>query len=228
MGAVLLAVIHRMIGRDLEERELFHRVLQLEQELTTGGGWQDQIGGVLPGVKDVIAGAGLVPDPRVRTVRPDLLDPRRNGGETLLYYTGIRRLAKDILQHVVGKYLDRETGTMETLGRLRALPPEVAAAMRARDRRRFGRLIDAAWNLNKAIDPGSTTDEIEGILRRIGPFIRGAKLLGAGGGGFLLIVCRSPRDAARARTELESRPPNTLARFFDYEISSRGLTVTVS
>ena len=40
MGAVLLSAISRMIGRPLSRRELFFRVLQLEQELTTGGGWQ--------------------------------------------------------------------------------------------------------------------------------------------------------------------------------------------
>ena len=45
MGAVLLAVIHRVLGRELSPSELFHNVLRLEQKLTTGGGWQDQIGG---------------------------------------------------------------------------------------------------------------------------------------------------------------------------------------
>jgi galactokinase/mevalonate kinase-like predicted kinase len=63
MGAVLAAVINRMIGDRLSERQLFNAVLKLEQELTTGGGWQDQIGGVLPGVKVITSGPGLVPDP---------------------------------------------------------------------------------------------------------------------------------------------------------------------
>ena len=76
MGAVLVAVIRRMIGDRPSERELFHAVLKLEQELTTGGGWQDQIGGVLPGVKVITSGPGLVPDPWIHYVMPDLLDPR--------------------------------------------------------------------------------------------------------------------------------------------------------
>ena len=45
MGAVLTAVIHRVVGRSLTPDALFHAVLRLEQALTTGGGWQDQIGG---------------------------------------------------------------------------------------------------------------------------------------------------------------------------------------
>ena len=228
LGAALLAVIHRMIGRNLSSRELFHNVLRLEQELTTGGGWQDQIGGVVGGVKVIEAEAGLVPDPRVRPVLPDVLDPARNGGTTLLYYTGIRRLAKNILRTVVGNTLDRDRETMATLAELRAFPPKMAEAMSAKDARTFGELIDTAWNLNKRLDPDSTTEVIEEILAKVRPHIRGAKLLGAGGGGFLLMACPSAAAAAAVRRILTAEPPNDLARFFDYSISDEGLAVTVS
>jgi galactokinase/mevalonate kinase-like predicted kinase len=227
MGAVLMAVIHRMLGRRLSPQELFHGVLRLEQELTTGGGWQDQIGGAVGGVKMITAEPGLIPDPRIHFVPPDVLDPIANGGQTLLYYTGIRRLAKNILRFVVGNYLDRDRAAMNTLRQLHAFPPAMANAMSAKDIRAFGELIDLAWNLNKAIDPDSTTDLIEGILARIEPQIHGAKLLGAGGGGFLLIVCKSKEDAATVRKALESEPPNDRARFFDFATSSEGLIVTV-
>jgi len=227
MGAVLLAVIHRLIGRDLTPGELFHKVLQLEQALTTGGGWQDQIGGVLPGVKMITTEPGLVPDPLVHYVPADVLDPRSNGGTTLLYYTGIRRLAKNILRYVVGRYLDRDEATMETLAELHAFPPRMAEAMSRKDVRKFGELIDLAWRLNKRIDPDSTTPEIEAVLARIRRRVHGAKLLGAGGGGFLLIVCRSETDAAAVRATLEKHPPNPRARFFSFDIGDCGLQVTV-
>ena len=108
MGAVLMAVIHRVMGRTLSPAELFHAVLRLEQELTTGGGWQDQIGGAVGGLKLVSTVPGLLPAPTIRYVPADVLDPKLNGGQTLLYYTGITRLAKNILQQVVGRYLDRD------------------------------------------------------------------------------------------------------------------------
>jgi galactokinase/mevalonate kinase-like predicted kinase len=145
----------------------------------------------------------------------------------LLYYTGLRRLAKNILRTVVGNYLDRDAAAMDTLRELHAYPPKMSEAMAAKDMRRFGELIDLAWRLNKRIDPDSTTPVIEGILGRIGKHIWGAKLLGAGGGGFLLIVAKSPRDARTVRRLLEQKPPNARARFFDYEISHEGLNVTV-
>src|SRR5207248_4397538 len=62
MWAVVLAVLHRASGRELSSRELFHATLRLEQALTTGGGWQDQVGGAVGQVKLVSAEAGLVPD----------------------------------------------------------------------------------------------------------------------------------------------------------------------
>jgi fucokinase len=227
MGAVLAAVINRMIGDRLSERQLFHAVLKLEQELTTGGGWQDQIGGVLPGVKVISSGPGLIPDPWIHYVLPDLLDPAMNGGTTLLYYTGIRRLAKNILRYVVGNYLDRDASALATLRDLHAYPTDMREAMSAKNHRRFGTLIDVAWHLNKRIDPDSTTPDIEAILARIQPRMYGAKLLGAGGGGFLLIVAKTPKDALAIRRTLTNNPPNPRARFFDYQISRQGLTVTV-
>jgi galactokinase/mevalonate kinase-like predicted kinase len=227
MGAVLMSIISRAIGRPLAARELFHAVLKLEQELTTGGGWQDQIGGAVEGVKMITSEKGLVPDPSIHFVPSDLLDPAANGGQTLLYYTGLRRLAKNILHEVVGRYLDRDRGAMDTLMRLHAFPPLMAEAMGIRDIERFGELVDVAWKLNVDLDPDHTTPVIEELRARIRPHVWGSKLLGAGGGGFLLMVCRSPEDAAQVKRMLEKKPPNDKARFFDYSISHSGLVVTV-
>jgi galactokinase/mevalonate kinase-like predicted kinase len=227
MGAVLLAVIHRVLGRGLSSTELFHAVLRLEQALTTGGGWQDQIGGVLGGVKLVTTRPGLVPDPAVRHVPPDVLDPKANGRRTLLYYTGITRLAKNILAHVVGRYLDRNRRTMATLRRIQALAPEAAKAMVGKDPQAFGEAINTAWQLNKALDPDSSNHAIEALMARVREHLYGAKLLGAGGGGFLLLVCKSPEDAAQVKSHLESEPPNPRARFFEFNVSTEGLGVSV-
>jgi fucokinase len=227
MGAVLLSVIHRMMGRELSHRELFHDVLQLEQELTTGGGWQDQVGGTVKGLKLIETSPGMVPDPLIHPVPPDLLDPNYNEGQTLLYYTGMRRLAKNILRNVVCNYLDRDRGAMNTLQKLHTHPTLIREILLNKDMKAFGETIDLAWRLNKEIDPDSSNQAIEEILTIFEPSMYGAKLLGAGGGGFLLIICKSPEDAIKARRLLEENPPNPLARFFEYDISNSGLEVTV-
>ncbi len=227
MGAVLVSVISRMTGRVLSQRDLFHAVLRLEQELTTGGGWQDQVGGVVEGVKIIRSGPGMVPDPIIQFVPADVLDPVANGRSTLLYYTGLRRLAKNILADVVGNYLSRERFSLDTLRQIHQLPPALAEAMGQRSIERFGRLVEAGWTLKKALDPESTTPVIEGILERVAGHVFGATLLGAGGGGFLLLVCRSGADASEVRRLLTEEPPNERARFFEFEINREGLVVTV-
>ena len=226
MGAVLMAVIHRMLGRKLAPNELFHAVLQLEQAMTTGGGWQDQVGGSVGGLKLVSTRPGLVPQTSIRYVPPDVLDPHLNAGQTLLYYTGVTRLAKNILQQVVGRYLDRNREAMATLRQIYALAPEMAESLAQKDLPLFGRLIDRAWRLNKQLDPHSSNPEIESLLARVRPSIYGAKLLGAGGGGFLLLVCKSPEHAQDVRHTLTADPSNSRARFFDFEVSSKGLCVS--
>jgi len=55
----------------------------------------------------------------------------------------------------------------------------------------------------------------------------GATILGAGGGGFLLVVAQSPHHAEAARKALTKDPPNPLARFFDFNISVTGLEISV-
>ncbi|MHC4566446.1 MAG: GHMP family kinase ATP-binding protein, partial [Planctomycetota bacterium] len=195
MGAVIFAAIQRVIGKELSQRELFHSVLRLEQALTTGGGWQDQIGGAVDGVKMAVTEPGFVPDARIHHVLPDILDPKTNGGLSLLYYTGVTRLAKNILQQVVGRHLDRHRATMATLRQMRTVAEQVAQSLICKDIATFGNLIDVAWQLNKQLDPNSTNDEIESLFERVRPVIYGAKLLGAGGGGFMLMICKSAADA---------------------------------
>lgn len=227
MGAVILAVIHRVMGRTLTQKELFHAVLRLEQSLTTGGGWQDQIGGAVGGAKIVSTEPGLVPDAKIHYLPADVLDPKVNNGQTLLYYTGITRLAKGILSQVVGRYLDRDRKTLSTLRQIHALAPQVGEALSRKDMQAFGELVDTAWQLNKRLDPNSTNEQVEALLSKIQPHVFGAKLLGAGGGGFLLMVSQSPEDAKKIRMILDAEPVNERARFFDYDINPEGLVVTV-
>jgi len=228
MGAVILAAVQRVIGTELSQRELFHSVLRLEQALTTGGGWQDQIGGAVEGVRMVVTEPGFIPDARIHHVLPDILDPGTNGGLSLLYYTGVTRLAKNILQQVVGRHLNRHRATMATLRQMHIVAEQVAQSLTCKDIVTFGGLIDVAWQLNKQLDPNSTNDEIESLFERARPFIYGAKLLGAGGGGFMLMICKSAADASAVREKLEAEPPNERARFFDFDVSKEGLTVTTS
>jgi galactokinase/mevalonate kinase-like predicted kinase len=91
----------------------------------------------------------------------------------------------------------------------------------------FGGLLDRSWQLNKSLDPNSSNEKVEALFERISPHVYGAKLLGAGGGGFVLMACKSQKDADTLRQVLTEKPSDPNARFFDYNISTKGLVVTV-
>jgi fucokinase len=226
LGAVILAVIGKLIGRTMSQQQLFHDVLRLEQALTTGGGWQDQVGGCVGGTKITSTRPGMIPDASIHYVPSDVLDPKLNGGCTLLYYTGLTRVAKNILQQIVGGYLNRNQRVTSALGDEYLVAEDVADTMSRKDIASFGICVDAAWALQKRLCGTVTNAAIDSLLHRVRPFVHGMRISGAGSGGFLLMVCKSPEDAKQVRRLLEADPLNERSRFFDFEVNNVGLEVT--
>jgi galactokinase/mevalonate kinase-like predicted kinase len=88
--------------------------------------------------------------------------------------------------------------------------------------------VRTSWQLNQALDAGTNTPEVAAILGRIAPWTAACKLLGAGGGGFVLIFAHDEIAAGRIKRELTSAPPNPRARFVDTTLSEAGLELTRS
>jgi len=210
----------------MSQQELFHDVLRLEQALTTGGGWQDQVGGCVGGTKITSTRPGMIPDARIHYVPSDVLEPKLNGGRTLLYYTGLTRVAKNILQQVVGGYLDRDQRVTSALADEYVVAETVADSMSRKDVAGFGVSVDAAWALQKRLCGTVSNAAIDSLFDRVRPFVHGMRISGAGSGGFLLMVCKSPEDASNVRRLLEAQPLNDRSRFFDFEVNNVGLEVT--
>lgn len=92
---------------------------------------------------------------------------------------------------------------MDALDSLHVFPSILAEAMDQKDTKRFGELIDQALQLKKKIDPKSTNPEIESILEKFKPYMIGAAILGAGRGGFLLVVAKSSQHAEADRFQFQ-------------------------
>jgi len=227
LGSAIIVCLSRILGQQLTQEDIFNRTLYMEQLMTTGGGWQDQIGGVVGGVKHIQTEPGLFQVPRISwtdlKIRPNMDLSER----FLLYYTGYRRMAKNILRNIVGKYLDRDVITLRTISKLREKSFEMKEELDHRNIDAFGAKIGEVWGLNKILDPGTSNEEIESILEKISPLVHGAKLLGAGGGGFLFMVTKGVEQSRKVREILEKTPPNDRARFFDFDIDLEGLKVSV-
>ena len=210
LGAVLLAALERFFGvfdeRHINTGELYRQVLQMEQMLTTGGGWQDQIGGVAGGVKYAISTPGLRPDLVVYQLDPWLFEAPEAVSRYTLFYTGATRLARNILEEVVDGYNSMNPASLFTVRRIGALADEAREAFALRDIDRFAWVVRESWKQNRLIHPSTTNDEIEGMLAAPGVAgnYQAMKLLGAGGGGYAFFVSESAEAADRLRDGLET------------------------
>ena len=228
LGATLLGALNRACGLGWDTVDLYQRVLTIEQVLTTGGGWQDQAGALFPGVKLIQTGPGLAQTPGVRYLPEHLLGDARANQTLLLYYTGVTRLAKGILKEIVHDMFLGRSATLRTLDLIRINAQHLHRALQEGDQAALHRCIARSWDLNKRLDRGTTTPQIERIIRLAGGDLAACKLLGAGGGGYMLLCAASAEAGRRIRHRLENRPPNARARFIDFRVSDRAVEVTVS
>jgi len=227
LGAATLACLAKVTGEAVTHEQLIQRTSLLEQMMTTAGGWQDQVGGILPGVKFIRTQPGPEQSPALQWIdfasdsHAELLD------RCVLYYTGIRRMAKNILQQVVSRYLAREPAMRSIVQELKASATIMKADLDRRDFDGFAAGVQRYWELKKRIDPGATNPRIEQVVRRVDPLLSARLLPGAGGGGFLFMIARDIDAARQVRQKLQSRPANEHARLFDFAIDRVGLNVTV-
>jgi len=222
LAATTLCAIAEMMGITLEPQALSDHVMRLEQLMTTGGGWQDQAGGIFPGAKLVASGPGLHQRLRVQPVPWTKEREAEFEQLTVLFYTGVRRVARDLLQQVVGSYLARETASVQVLHSIKTLALEMSYAMQEGEWDHLGELLNRHWELNKILDPNTTNAPIEALLDSLRPFTRGIKLAGAGGGGFLILLARSEK-VDHLREFLQKRTRACGGAVYDWRIAREGL-----
>jgi fucokinase len=223
LAATVLRALSEMTGVTPDDHALSGQVMRLEQLMTTGGGWQDQAGGIFPGAKLVVTGPGLHQHLRVHPLKWTGERQAEFEDLLLLYYTGIDRIARGLLRQVVGRYLARETACVQVLHSIKTLAMEMAYALEEGEWDHLGCLLDRHWALNQILDPNTTNTPINALLEAVRPYIRGAKLAGAGGGGFLLLLARSPDAARDLRRFLGEEYSSTPSSVYNCRVATSGL-----
>ena len=228
LGATVLGALANFCSLAWDTTDICSRTIALEQMLTTGGGWQDQYGGMLPGLKLLTTDAGALQRPVADWLPQALFTDPQYAGCHLLYYTGLTRTAKDILAEIVRRMMLNDRRTLDILDEMRLHAADTARDIQRCDFTAYGRDVLRSWELNKRIDCGTNPPAVQAIIDRIADYAIGYKLPGAGGGGFLYIVAKDPDAAARIRHILTSAPPNPRARFCEMSLSATGLKISRS
>ena len=228
LAATVLGAISDFCGLAWDKSKIGYRTLILEQLLTTGGGWQDQYGGVLHGLKLLQTGEGFNQNPSVRWLPEYLFTDSQYQGCHLLYYTGITRTAKNILAEIVqGMFLNSGTH-LHLLSEMKTHALDMFEAIQCGNFETYGKLIAKTWEQKKALDSGTNPPAVEALITQIKEYALGYKLPGAGGGGYLYIVAKDPDAALQIRRQLTASPHNPNARFVEMSLSDKGLQISRS
>ena len=228
LAATVLGALNDFCGLGWDKNEIGHRTLMLEQMLTTGGGWQDQFGGVLGGVKLLQTGRGFAQNPQVRWLPTDLWTQPEYRPCHLLYYTGITRTAKSILAEIVRRMFLNHGDELRLLRQMKAHTLDMYEAIQQNDFVRMGQLVRKTWTQNQLLDSGTNPESVEALTRLIDDLCLGYKLPGAGGGGYLYMIAKDPEAAARIKQILTDNSPRKNARFVDMTLSTTGLQISRS
>jgi D-glycero-alpha-D-manno-heptose-7-phosphate kinase len=181
----LLQALFTYQGRQLTAAELADRACAIEIDRCRKPiGKQDQYAAAYGGVCDIRFGPGdrvvvdqLALTPQVR---------RKVQEELLLFFTGVTRSANSILSEQTANIADR----LPQLHQLRDLAGDAATGLRDGDVDALGVAMNKSWAAKRELASGVSTSQIdEAVEAAISAGATGAKVTGAGGGGFLLVVC---------------------------------------
>lgn len=228
LAATVLGALNDFCGLKWDKNEIGRRTLVLEQLLTTGGGWQDQFGGLLPGVKLLTTERGFIQNPQVRWMPTAVYNQPEYKACHLLYYTGITRTAKTLLAEIVRRMFLNHGEEIQLLRQMKEHAHDMYEAIQANDFRLMGQLVGKTWQQNQMIDAGTNPQGVKALTEMVDDLCLGYKLPGAGGGGYLYMVAKDPEAAAIIKQRLTQNPQNPNARFVDMTISETGLQVSRS
>ena len=228
LASTVLGALNDFCGLGWDKNELGHRALVLEQLLTTGGGWQDQFGGLLQGVKLLQTERGFGQNPVVRWLPTDTFTQPEYRACHLLYYTGITRTAKTILADIVRRMFLNQHDELALLREMKAHTMDMFDALQRNDFGLMGRLVRTTWAQNQRLDSGTNPESVARLTALIDDLCLGYKLPGAGGGGYLYMIAKDPDAAARIKQVLNTHRLNPNARFVDMSLSEKGLQVSRS
>jgi D-glycero-alpha-D-manno-heptose-7-phosphate kinase len=207
----LLRHWQRLPLTNYEIAELAYRIERIQ--LGIEGGMQDQYAAVFGGFNFIEFGASAVIVNPLRIDRDIVNELEYN---LLLCYTGKTRLSANIINTQVENYVRREGEVLAAMEELKSITLEMKAALLQGRLNEFGHLLHEAWNNKKKMAKQITTSNIDNLYetaRKHGAL--GGKILGAGGGGYLMLYC--PFDQKHIIAEELERLGGQVVEFtFDY------------
>lgn len=195
----MLNAFYALKGKYADKKKLANEAIYLERELCQeAGGWQDQIAAAYGGLNRINFNADGY------EVCPVIISPERKkrlNNNLLMFFTGFTRFSSDVQkQNAIGK-ADKVIQLKEML----SLVDEAERVLTDRDSDldEFGQLLDHTWKLKRQTGSAVSTSNIDNLYEKgMKAGALGGKLLGAGGGGFLVFYVQ-PEKQERVKRAME-------------------------
>ncbi len=198
----------------------------------TGGGWQDQVGGLYGGLKLGMSEIHQIPMVvNVKRYKIPTKVTNELNQRMVLMFTGQPRLAKNILINVLRQWASRKQSIMNTVQNLLNGAHDSIEAVQCGNIDGLGTLISSYWAQKKAMageQSGVEPVVVQKVINLLHfhDLIVGATLCGAGGGGFLLAITKKEKDLSDVRKCVQSLEEAKTFLWYDCEISHDGLTLS--
>jgi D-glycero-alpha-D-manno-heptose-7-phosphate kinase len=189
----MLNAFYALKGKYADKRKLAEEAIYLERTLCNeAGGWQDQIAAAYGGFNRINFSADGF------EVLPVIISPERKkqlNDNLMMFFTGFTRFSAKVQEANAADKRDKTAQKKEML----ALVDEAERVLteKGADIDDFGRLLDHTWKLKRQTGSAVSTDGIDALYAKgVAAGALGGKLLGAGGGGFLVFYVTPEHQAA--------------------------------
>lgn len=210
--------IFEFLGENIYENELFSRALRMEQIMSTGGGWQDQVGGLVAGIKFITTTKGITQNIKIEKIEISDETKQELQDRYALIYTGQRRLARNLLREVMGRYIASNPNSIEVLNKIQRVAALMKFELEKGNIDGFAKLLNDHWELSKILDSGCTNTCIDQIFMSIEDMVDGKFIAGAGGGGFLQVILKQNYKRQDLQKRLHNVFQNSGVEVWDSEL----------
>ena len=204
VAAACIKAIRLILNQECTDDIIYSQVFLAEQLMTTGGGWQDQVGGLNPGLKLFYSYPGtnqkiVVEDIKLKRETADELNDR-----FALIFSGQRRLARNVLREEMNQCIRNDEIAMKSVERIREICMLMKHQLIKGNIDAFGRYLSEQFELVKLLDKGASNTCIEYIFEICDDLIDGKSICGAGGGGFLQVILKKGITKKQLQERIDS------------------------
>jgi fucokinase len=190
IAAACVKALFKLMGKDAGDDEVYSKVFTAEQLMRTGGGWQDQVGGLAPGLKYFCSLPGLNQQIMIERLALDEKTSSELKERFVLLFSGQRRLARNILREETNCFIRNDPKAMAALDRIRQICALMKFELGRGNVSGFAHRITEQFELVKTLDKNASNLCIDYIFDVCEDLIEGKSICGAGGGGFLIIILK--------------------------------------